>query len=350
MREIETRLRSGMERKGITGETQDTIVQAITAFALYGFPESHAASFALIAYASAYLKCRYLAAFTAAILNNQPMGFYNPLTLIKDAQRHGLHFLPVDAAHSGWRCQIEEVNGERQVRLGFNYVKGFRQQTAAALTDERAKSPFADIDDLARRVPVSRGELTSLAELGALNGLGREKHRRDAIWESELAIRRTPALLSQAGGAEQPSPLRAMTELERHDADFRQSGLSIGRHPMRYLRDQLAAMRVQPADRLKRLRDGQGVRVAGAVICRQQPSTAKGFVFLSLEDETGIANVIVRPDVYRSLRPVIIQEPYLLVEGTLQNQFGVVSVKAQRVRGLHQCGPPPAVAASHDFH
>ncbi len=357
MREIETRLRAGMERKGITGAVQDTIVQAITAFALYGFPESHAASFALIAYASAYLKCHYLAAFTAAILNNQPMGFYNSLTLIKDAQRHGLHFLPVDAARSAWQCTIETVDGEHKVRLGFNYVKGFRQQTALALVAERERQPFADIDDLARRVALSRDELSSLAELGALNHLGAEKHRRDALWEAELAIRRTPALLSGATGEEQPSPLTPMTGLERHSADFRHSGLSIGRHPMRYFRDQLDPRRVVTASRLATRRDGEGVRVAGVVICRQQPATAKGFVFLSLEDETGIANVIVRPDVYRTLRPVIIQEPFLLVEGTLQNQFGVLSVQAQRIRSLHDAAglpsapsPPVAVAESHDFH
>ena len=357
MREIETRLRSGMERKGITGAVQDKIVQAITAFALYGFPESHAASFALIAYASAYLKCHYLAAFTAAILNNQPMGFYNSLTLIKDAQRHGLHFLPVDVVRSDWRCTIETVDGEHRVRLGFNYVKGFRQQTAQALVAERQRRPFADIDDLARRVALSREELRSLAELGALNHLGTEKHRRDALWQAELALHRTPVLLADAGGEERPSPLAPMTSLERHHADFRNSGLSIGRHPMRYFRDQLDPRRVLPAARLANQRDGHTVRVAGAVICRQQPATAKGFVFLSLEDETGIANVIVRPDVYRRLRPVIIQEPFLLVEGTLQNQFGVISVKAQQIHRLPDAAgwpstPPMSVAAtgSHDFH
>ena len=151
MIDIEARLRSGMEKKGIIGEVQNTIVHAITAFALYGFPESHAASFALIAYASAYLKCHYLAAFTAALLNNQPMGFYSPQTLVKDAQRHGQHFLPVDVTQSDWPCTIEDSPvGHHIVRLGFNYVKGFRQQTALAIV---ARRPFKDIDDLRYRVP-----------------------------------------------------------------------------------------------------------------------------------------------------------------------------------------------------
>src|SRR6202790_4013230 len=181
MRDIETRLRSGMTANGIVGETQDSIVQSITAFALYGFPESHAASFALIAYASAYLKCHYLAAFTAAILNQQPMGFYHPATLVKDAQRHGLHFLPVDAMRSDWNCTLEQ----RQVRLGFNYVRGFRNETAEQIV---ARRPFTSIDDLARRVHgLRKDELRMLAEIGALNSLA--AHRRDALWQAEPAAR-----------------------------------------------------------------------------------------------------------------------------------------------------------------
>ena len=161
MRDIETRLRSGMTTNGILGETQDRIVQSITSFALYGFPESHAASFALIAYASAYLKCHYLAAFTAAILNQQPMGFYHPATLVKDAQRHGLHFLPVDVEQSKWVCTMEGG----AVRLGFNYVRGLRKETAEAIVAAR---PFTSIDDMVRRVPgLRKDELRMLAEIGA---------------------------------------------------------------------------------------------------------------------------------------------------------------------------------------
>src|SRR5271165_6744236 len=149
MRDVEVKLREGMNRNAIVGRTQDIIIQAITSFALYGFPESHAASFALIAYASAYLKCRYLAAFTAAILNQQPMGFYHPATLVKDAQRHGLHFLPVDVMRSQWPCTIED----HRVRLGFNYVRGLRKEPAEEIVTRR---PFTSIDDLTRRVPALR--------------------------------------------------------------------------------------------------------------------------------------------------------------------------------------------------
>src|SRR6185312_1354504 len=331
---IEKRLRAGMEKKGITGEVQDTIVQSITSFALYGFPESHAASFALLAYASAYLKCHYLAAFTAAMLNNQPMGFYSPFTLVKDAQRHGLHFLPVDAARSNWPCTIEKREGEALVRLGLNYVRGLTRQTAESIVAERIEAPFTGIDDLKRRVSrISKSELTALADLGALNAIGeRNRHRRGALWQSELALRPVSELLQDAGPPETPSPLTPMNPIERLEADFLNSGLSIGAHPMRFHRETLTRMNVVPAVQVKHLPDGSCVRVAGAVICRQQPGTAKGFVFLSLEDETGIANIILQPDVFARLRPVVLGHAYLLVEGILQNQRGVVSVRAYEVR------------------
>jgi error-prone DNA polymerase len=349
MRDIETRLRSGMAKKGIEGEVQDTIVQAIVSFALYGFPESHAASFALIAYASGYLKCHYLAAFTAAILNNQPMGFYSPLTLVKDAQHHGLHFLPVDAARSEWLCTIERREGERVVRLGFNYVHGLSQRTAAAIVAERKRRPFAGLDDLRRRVPgLSKSEMTALAELGALNSIGgRARHRRDALWHSELALRPSGELLAGAGSPEVDSPLAEMDSIERLQADFANSGLSIGAHPMRFHRERLAQTGAVTAQSLKRLPDGQRVRVAGAVICRQQPGTAKGFVFLSVEDETGIANVILKPDIFARLRPVVLSHSFLLVEGTLQNQRGVASIKASHVEPLPIRDAP---IAAHDFY
>jgi error-prone DNA polymerase len=345
MKDIEARLRSGMEKKGITGEMQDTIVKSITAFALYGFPESHAASFALLAYASAFLKCHFLAAFTAALLNNQPMGFYGPQTLVKDAQRHGLHFLPVDVMRSDWVCAIEECDGQFIVRLGFNYVKGFTKQTGLAIV---AKRPFKDMDDLRYRVPeISKDEMTALADLGALNGLGGKRHRRDALWQSALALRPVGELLKDAGIAEIPSPLVAMTPIERLQADFANSGLSIGSHPMRFHRERLNSMQVIPAAQVKNMPDGRFIRVAGAVICRQQPGTAKGFVFLSLEDETGIANVILKPDVFDRLRVPVLNNSYLIVDGILQNQRGVASIKATDVRPCVM--PTTAVAASHDF-
>jgi error-prone DNA polymerase len=349
MHEVEKKLRDGMTRKGIAPDMQEVIVQSITSFALYGFPESHAASFALLAYASAYLKCRYLAAFTAAMLNNQPMGFYHPATLVKDAQRHGLHFNPVDVMRSDWKCTIEEQDGVKCVRLGFNYLKGMRREIAAQIVEERARAPFSSIRDVVRRVPgLRKEELKSLAEAGALNFIGDQpSHRREALWRSELDARPVGELLEPAAVEEETSPLAPMQAPERVFADYRCTGLTIGMHPMRLHREQMDQLGVTPAVDLANIPDGALVRIAGSVICRQRPGTAKGFVFVTLEDETGIANAIVMPDLFEVQKLTIVEEPFLLIEGVLQNQRGSVSVKASRAEPIRV---DAAAAVSHDFH
>jgi error-prone DNA polymerase len=333
MSKVEVKLRKGMERNGIRGEAQDAIVRSITSFALYGFPESHAASFALI-----------------AILNNQPMGFYHPSTLIKDAQRHGLHFKPVDATHSDTLCTVEEQDGEKCVRLGFNYVKGLRAEAARAIVGERSRAPFQSIQDLVTRVPMLRkDELTIVAEAGALNLLldGDQAHRRSALWDSELAARPAGALFTTPRQNGTPCPLPPMTPEERLVADFRNTHLTIGPHLMRYHRNRMRALGVSRAADIKGVPDGRLVRVAGCVICRQRPGTANGFLFLSLEDETGIVNAIVTPDIFSENRRAIVAEPCLLIEGVLQNQQGAISVKASRIEALSLTA---ATVASHDFH
>jgi len=356
MKEVEVKLRGGMEAKGITGETQNRIVQSITSFALYGFPESHAASFALIAYASAFLKCHYLPAFTAAMLNNQPMGFYQPATLIKDAERHGLKFRPIDVSRSRWNCTLEESADGLRVRVGLRYVKGLRQEVAAELVEKRTERPFISIDDLKRRVPNIRvDELRVLASVGALNFISKKKgfHRRDALWQVERASRERGPLLASADldaveiESREPSPLVPMTPKERLFADFHGTGLTVGPHPLAQYRSQLAERGVSPAAYLKQLPDGTLVSVAGAVIVRQRPGTAKGFVFLSLEDETGIANVIITPQLFERDHGVVVHHSFLLIRGVLQNQDGAVSVKAGIIE------PFPLLDAeigSHDFH
>jgi error-prone DNA polymerase len=432
MREIEIKLRRGMEHNGLSRKVQDEIVQSITSFALYGFPESHAASFALIAYASAYLKCHYLAAFTAAILNNQPMGFYQPFTIIKDAQRHGLKILPVDIVQSDWLCTIEaEVSGvgcqvpeNRQgdaetggggdnrnpapdtrylipdtrhpapsplhpapytphpnslaLRLGLRYVKGLSEAAGKAIVRERIKRPFAGIDDVRNRVSeLRKDELRKLAAVGALNfiqaskmspksnvqcpkakvdnrtlGVGRGTwdkgaHRRDALWQVERVSRPAGALYEELLEVDGNSPLAPMTLPERMDADFGGTGLTIGRHPVAFYREELNKLGVSRAIDIHQMRNGCAVRVAGWVIVRQRPGTAKGFVFLTLEDETGVANVIITPRLFDKNRLVLIDHPFLLIDGALQNQDNVVSVKAKRVRPLSFT---VAAAPSHDFH
>jgi error-prone DNA polymerase len=400
MKEVEVKLRRGMARKGITSKVQDEIVQSITSFALYGFPESHAASFALIAYASAYIKCHYLTAFTAAILNNQPMGFYQPFTLIKDAQRHGLKVRPVDVTRSEWLCTIEEefsaaetesdkleqterlgsdvvcpLKPELVLRLGFKYVKGLREESANAIVRERNKSRFLSIDDLSNRVPeLRKDELRKLASVGALNFIQSPKkppskakrqetiqpwtlgkaeqrqdttNRRDALWQVERVARPAGQLYQELHEKDNNSPLRPMTITERMDADFRGTGLTIGKHPVAYHRDELRKLGASRAIDTYTLRNGSRVVVGGWVIVRQRPGTAKGFVFLTLEDETGVSNIIITPQLFDKNRLALVNHPFLLIEGTLQNQDNVVSVKAKRIRPLSF---KVAAAASHDFH
>jgi error-prone DNA polymerase len=457
MKEIEVKLRRGMAQKGITPKAQEEIVQAITSFALYGFPESHAASFALIAYASAYLKCHYLAAFTAAILNNQPMGFYQPFTLVKDAQRHGLTVRPVDVTRSDWLCTIEEEAGnwgkreggkvkELMMRLGLRYVKGLSENSGKALVRERMKRPFVSIDDLHQRVPeLRKDELRKLAAVGALNfiqespmskakrekkeadrmsalpaatktlnvgrwtldneeadrmsalpaaalpaaalpaaalpaatktlNIGRwtldnedadrmsalpaaalpaaalpavpKTNRRDALWQVERVARPAGELYEELHERDGNSPLTPMNRAERMNADFRGTGLTVGRHPVAYHRPELNKLGVCRAIDMQQMRNGSAITIAGWVIVRQRPGTAKGFVFLTMEDETGVANVIITPQLFDKYRLVIVDHPFLLITGKLQNQDNVFSVKARAIRALSF---NVEAAPSHDFH
>ena len=353
MKNLESKLRAGMTANGIDTKTQDTIVQNISSFALYGFPESHAASFALIAYASAYFKVKYLAAFTCAILNNQPMGFYSPAVLVKDAQRHGLRVKPIDIQVSEWECTVEhEPDGALAMRLGLGYAKGLRKQAAEALVAARQNGEFRSAGDLAQRVPeLNRRELTLLARIGALNRVDDVAHRRDALWQVEWAGRPEGPLLSrQSNGLREEDrslPLKQMTVEERLVADYSGTGLTVGRHPMHYRRAELRAQGILSSQDLRNCRDGVFVRAAGCVIARQRPGTAKGFIFISMEDETGIANVIVTPDVYERNRLVVTRSKFLLVEGALQNQDGVIHVKAVRLTPLVNAGVD---VRSHDFH
>jgi error-prone DNA polymerase len=509
MQQIEGKLRAGMARKGIVGDAAEEILRSITSFALYGFPESHAASFALLVYASAYLKAHYPSAFYTAMLNNQPMGFYHPATLVKDAQRRGVRFAPIDVQESDWECRVDP---DGRVRLGLMYVNGLRQEVgqkiagsevrrfessevrklekpkeqasskdmglprrcpkcgcddpsmlesspnstsfcnvcahewfrASEPSNPRASAPpsvraselptsrYSSIEDLIAKTGVHRDELATLAEIGALNAFGHD--RRSALWQIERAVRpagqlyyglpsadcegmihdgrlehedcglptaecRLPIATPQSatgtpqsptgtpqsamttpqsamttpesaivnpesainnpqspiadrqsaiinrqsaiGNRQSSSPLKPMTLSERVRADYAGTSLTIGPHPMAFYRSNLALRGVQRAVDLPAGRSGRRVRVAGAVITRQRPGTAKGFVFLTLEDETGIANIILQPDLFTDYRSEVIGSPYLIVEGTLQIQDGVTSVKAECVYPLAAEAPEP---------
>jgi error-prone DNA polymerase len=408
MRQVEIALRAGMTKNGITGDTAEEIISSITAFALYGFPESHAASFALLAYASAYLKAHFPAAFYTALLNNYPMGFYHPATLVKDAQRRGVRFSPVDVQHSDWLCRVET---DGSVRLGLRYVSGLREDVGRAIETAGRRTPgarsrkceaavcpkcgcddrsmietvrtgnyfcntcahdwnltsatsqlslpmsvsrFRSVDDLVTQTGIHRDELQTLADIGAFASFGYE--RREALWQVEKAVRPAGELFSQpearspkpeAGSEPEASPLPAMNAEDRLVADYAGMQFTIGPHPMAMRRAELAMRGVLRAVDLPRARNGRRIRVAGTVITRQRPGTAKGFVFLTLEDETGIANIIVRPDLFDRDRLTVMQQPFLLVDGILQNQDGVTSVKAERLHALRGIA---LEIESHDFH
>jgi error-prone DNA polymerase len=352
MQEIETKLRAGMTQNEIPQEAQDAIVKFVSSFALYGFPESHSASFALLAYASAYLKVRYLAAFTCALLNCQPMGFYSPATIVKDAQRHGLKIRPVDITRSDWNCTLEREGKEVVLRLGLRYVRGLRQGVAESVVATRNARAFVSIGDLTVRVPrLAKPDLRMLATVGALNTIASENgvssHRRDALWQVEKYGSRVPRLLEGLVEQDKTLPLKPMEIEERLVADFHGTGMTVGPHPMAYRREQLRRMGIVSASELRRLPHNRTAVAAGCVITRQRPGTAKGLIFLTLEDETGHANVIVMPDVY-SLDPmVVLHERFVQVKGRVQNQDGVVHLRAERISPLSISA---AATQSHDFH
>ncbi|HVU35746.1 MAG TPA: error-prone DNA polymerase [Opitutaceae bacterium] len=335
----------------------ETVVQRVSesalSFAAYGFPESHAISFALLAYASTWLKLHHPAEFTASLLNNQPMGFYSPATILQDGRRHDLQVRPVCIAASEWNCTVE---ADDTIRIGLRYVKGLRQAAAEAMLAARAAQPFGSLEDFLRRTQFSAAERRALAATGALNALA--PHRRAALWQVEAAWSEDEALFKYHGAdnrggnktgdaspADIDTPLAPMTLSERLRADFAGLELTAGIHPMALARPHLPD--VWRATDLLLAPDGERVTIGGSVICRQRPGTAKGFVFVSLEDETGIANAVVTPPVFERNRLVITQEPALKISGRLQNDSGVIHVKAERIEPLPASEVP--ASASHDF-
>jgi error-prone DNA polymerase len=359
MGELEENLRRGMRARGITGRAQEEIVQAITSFALYGFPESHAASFALIAYASAYLKAHHPTAFLIALLNAWPMGFYHPATLIKDAQRHGVVVRPIDVNHSSWQCSWDSGNRDSRngssaigtsrngksgaARIGLRYAHGLKQEAAQAIVEARSSGPFTSADDLARRTALPDEALANLADVGALASIGLS--RRAAQWQVAAAARPTGPLLREVTTAGD-SPLPEMTPFEETLADYAGSGLTTGRHPVSYLRAELRRHRVLPTATLPRVAAGSRVRIAGSIIVRQRPGTAKGMLFVTLEDETGMAQAIVTPQQLQEHRTTLVGSAGLVVEGILEHRDGSLSIKAEKFWPLAELASAP----SHDFH
>ncbi len=372
MEKIEARLREGMRRNGFSPAAQDEIVRHITSFALYGFPESHSASFALIAYASAYLKRHHPAAFLVGLLNAWPMGFYNPATLVKDAQRHGVEVRPIDVTRSCWTSSLEpRPPGHRAeappgaalsphaiglapagraarpaVRVGLRFVKGLREDTALRLAHERRERAFDDLSDLVKRVGFVGDELDALAEAGALAGLeGAAGERRAAQWQV-AGIERDPRSLFAGHTAAdhdraEAAGLWPMTEVENTLADYRRAGLTTGPQLLAHFRRELRGRGILAAADLRAVPNGRFVRTAGHVIVRQRPGSAKGFVFLTLEDETGLCNAVVTPPVFERFRAPMHAHALLEVAGPIQNVDGVIHVRLTELAPLELHAPLP---------
>jgi error-prone DNA polymerase len=345
MDRVMEKLSAAMTRKGVGPEKQQQIVESIRSFALYGFPESHAISFALLAYASAWLKVHRAAEFYAGLLNNQPMGFYSSDTLVRDARRHGIRVRPVCVVTSDEHCHVES---DTCIRLGLKQVRHLSSRVLHRLLEARQQRNFADLEDLLLRVPMSRSERRILAGSGVLAALS--KHRRDALWQVEEVLEEGDLFgWSRQRGHQfsNASPLSAMSSGERLAADYAGLGLTTGPHPMAYMRPALQD-KVWAAADLQDARDGQHLSVAGMVICRQRPGTAKGHLFISLEDETGISNIFVPAATFERHRLVLTQESLLVVHGRLQYREGVCSVYLLGVERLPRM-QGSVDPGSHDF-
>ncbi|HSC24107.1 MAG TPA: error-prone DNA polymerase [Casimicrobiaceae bacterium] len=346
---FEQRLVDGMRARGYDASFARQIYQQILGLGEYGFPESHAASFALLVYVSSWLKHYEPAAFCAALLNSQPMGFYAPAQLVGDARRHDVTVLPPDVAVSGWDCTLEaneKSSPTPLLRLGLRLVRGLTEAGAARIVDARRERAFASVADLAHRARLDRRDLTALADGDALASLA--GHRHDAVWDV-AGVERLPALLAGSEFEEAEPALAAPTEGQDIVADYRRLGLTLRRHPLALLRRQLRERRLASADDVRRAPHGRLVRTAGSVIGRQRPDTASGVIFVTLEDETGASNVIVRRDVSDRQRRELLGARLLGVYGRIEREGEVVHVLAGRLVDLSpMLGALPT--RSRDFH
>jgi error-prone DNA polymerase len=340
------KLVSGMLARGYARAFAEQIYQQIQGFGEYGFPESHAASFALLVYVSSWLKRHEPAAFACALLNSQPLGFYSTSAIVQDARRHGVAVLPADVQSSGADSKLEAgEGGAPAVRLGLGLVKGLKSEAAARLVQARPERGFSSTEDLARRAQLDRGDLSALAAADALASLA--GHRREALWET-LAVDE-PTRLALPAACAAPPPLTAPTEGEEIVGDYEAIGLTLRRHPLALLRERLAQRGVASATDVAQARHGQRIRTAGLVTCRQRPATASGVIFVTLEDETGYVNLVVWSDLAERQRRVLLGARLLAVSGEVQKEGLVVHVLARRLEDLSAMLGRLA-PASHDFH
>ncbi|HEY9792046.1 MAG TPA: error-prone DNA polymerase [Candidatus Obscuribacterales bacterium] len=341
MNELCVDLAAGMRKNGLSDEAIEIITFQLKSFANYGFPESHSASFALLVYASAHLKAYYAPEFFCAILNAQPMGFYSPATLVRDAIRHGVEIRPVDISNSLWDCTLEDRDGAPPaLRIGLRYIRGLGRRAQQTLENAwQTDGAFLSLEDVCKRSGLRPKDLEHLAAAGAFACFCPD--RRQALWEI-LRILKTkdePPLLKllrlTADGIDN-DPIPPMNDIDCTIADYKRTGLSSGKHPMTYYRDWLQKKRIKSCGELEHHPDGAHLIVAGGVICRQRPGTAKGFVFLTLEDETGMANIIVKPALFEMYKQVLLNNHFLAIQGRLQSSEGVINLLAEKIHALPQ--------------
>jgi error-prone DNA polymerase len=345
LEKYEQQLMKGMKAKGYSDDFIIRICKQIQGFSDYGFPESHAASFALLAYVSSWLKHHHPAAFLAALLNSQPMGFYSASALVQDAQRHGVEVRPADVTKSEWDSALERDAEPPAVRLGFSLAKSVSEESVQRIVAARAERAFESLDDLARRAGLTRRDLHAIAAAGALAPLA--GHRRNAHWLA--AAERPSGILSDAPVDETRPRLAPPPEGKNITADYASLGLTLGRHPLALLRQQLKRMNFITAVELKRLRSGTPARAIGMVRGRQHPQTAHGTIFVTLEDETGYTNVIVWGDVAAEQHRALLDSRMLGVDGIVEKEGDVVHLVAQRLSDHSRLLGPLAVE-SRDFH
>ncbi|PTR29975.1 DNA polymerase III alpha subunit [Luteibacter sp. OK325] len=347
LQKFEPRIRHNMAKNGYTPEFTQQIIDQIQGFGSYGFPESHSAGFALIAYASSFMKCHHPAVFTCALLNSQPMGFYAPAQLVADLRRHGVEVRPPDVTTSDWDCTLEPLAKNADafaLRLGLRLIGGLSADLGARIMAARTVAPFRDLADLARRAGMNRFERERLADAGALRVLSGHRHR--ARWESS-GIERALPLLDNV--AEERPILRPPTLTENVFADYATHGLSLTAHPLSLIRKNLQSRRVRRASELETTRNGSWLRHAGLVTVRQRPQTASGITFVTLEDETGQVNVIVRPRVAEACRQALLDAVLLAVDGQWQSIDGVRHLIANRLHDFSDLLPALG-SVSRDFH
>jgi len=340
------KLIEGMREKGLSEEFAEQVFRQIRGFGEYGFPESHAASFALLVYVSSWLKCYYPAAFTASLINSQPMGFYSPSQLLRDARDHGVEVLPVDVNSSSWDCALEpvgggkaksdgELSGEFAIRLGYRVLNGIREDACRRIEVERLENgPYTTLKSFTTRTQLNPAAIDTLAAADAFQSVGRD--RRNALWESLGQERKRVAtpLLDQLDDDEPLVDLPTLDLQEQVYADYKTSGLSLRAHPVGFHREALSELGAKTARQLDECKNNSLVRVAGIVLLRQRPSTAKGITFVTLEDETGVSNLVVKQSVWERYYQVARTASAWLAHGKLERKDSVIHVVVHRLEDL----------------